>query len=300
MCLSTASSDAIEQLEIGSFTLKRDFKPRGSEQDPKSFDYQSSFSLSDSETQLSQEDIDIPQLNPKIDIFDLDILENLSSHGGVEAPYTIQNEKTTQQDGETLDWNEYKPNKAIFHKRSFSILCDGVLSFIKKHADQKMKIEYEIWYEFSSVLNPQFFNPFSLMDPNDSNYYSSALSIGQYVKFSLKRVAVCPTAYFLMSDKENKVKLRLRSFAFQARLYPESSEWETLDERFEINNLIKQGGYSIFYVDTDKYYNEFRVVQTSPIPIHKYHGFSLGFFEIHGDVKMYQRTKAAQDLSIYF
>lgn len=299
MCLST-SSDAAEQLEISSFALKRGFKPITTEQAQKSFDYQSSFSLSDSETQLSQEDIDIPQLNPKIDIFDLDILDNLSSHGGVEAPYTIQNEKSTQQDGDTLDWSEYKPNKEIFRRRNhFSALCDGILSFIKKNADQKKKIEYEIWYEFSSVLKPHVFNPFSLMDPNDTNSYTSAFSKGQYVKFSLKRVAVCPTAYFLMSD--NKIKIpKLRSFVFQARLYPEYSEWETLDERFEINSLTKLGGYSIFYVDTDKYYNEFRVVQTAPMPVHNFYGFSLSFFEIHGDVKIYQRTKAVQDLSIYF
>lgn len=100
---------------------------------------------------------------------------------------------------------------------------------------------------------------------------------------TFKRILINPIAYSIRSGIYQKNCPHLVSFSFEG-FDEKLQNWEVLDERENINNLIENGGFMIFFVrKNDKYYSSFKIKQTRPGSDNSW-GFSVSAFEIHGIV----------------
>jgi hypothetical protein len=113
-------------------------------------------------------------------------------------------------------------------------------------------------------------------------YGTGPSTVGQFFAIRFCRMRVLPCAYALRSDHYGEGTNHLRTFVFQARL--DGAEWTTLDERVKIGSLIPPGSHFLAFVDTDQYFNEFRILQTGPSHSN-FLSFNLSGMEIHGLVE---------------
>lgn len=200
----------------------------------------------------------------------------------------------------TINWDKYQPINIMkcnpFDQR---VAFGGIISYIYKSSKNRLNLA-EIVFRCKSISVKANIDPYSVMSLDSSFYYSTDKNHkGQWLSFQLTNVIVNPTAYSIMSDINQHYNPRLRSFAFQARLTPEDYEWTTLDEQYSINSLDESGSFKMFYIDTDKYYNEFRILQTGPA-LNQINSFSINALDLHGAVLPHvSRIQDRDSLSLF-
>jgi hypothetical protein len=111
--------------------------------------------------------------------------------------------------------------------------------------------------------------------------YESAPGPGQCLALTFHRIRIRPSAYAIKSGPVNRTTRHLTSHVFQG--WGERGEWETIDERQNLLDLLPGYTASLAHLDTAKYFHKFRLMQTDPAPPPGTH-FAISAFEIHGEI----------------
>lgn len=189
----------------------------------------------------------------------------------------------------------------------------GILFFIYFYSENKLNIEeVEFYYsggrERKNYLTTITQNPIlygvnqsdilNIFDYSNFNTYFRIDTIpNAFFGVKFKRIKVNPTSYSIRSGGSTNNIPHLVSFIFEG--YDEDTgKWDVLDERVNINDLIKVGGYKMFYVrKTIKYYSAFQIRQIEP-GHNNFWGFSLSAFDIHGIVILRNDVSMAKDTEL--
>ncbi|OHT13101.1 hypothetical protein TRFO_16853 [Tritrichomonas foetus] len=178
----------------------------------------------------------------------------------------------------------------------------GILNFIYQNSEKKTNLnEFRFLYR---SMRPGCFFAFTL-DYNSPFYYHTEIprktrrstdknntltnnyinADNEYFGVEFKRIEVHPHAYSLRSGDE-KLANFLISFVFQGRTRNDV-KWVTLDEQCNTAKIAHGSAFSIFFVDTDQFFTQFRVLQTGKALSGNF-SFCLSGFDIHGEIKMQQ------------
>jgi hypothetical protein len=96
-------------------------------------------------------------------------------------------------------------------------------------------------------------------------------------------IAVRPNASAIRAGPQSRSSPHLISFLFQA-FDKAAGEWVTLDERHNIFEIVPHFAARICYIDTDGFFNQFRILQTYASNLGSPQ-FAISGFEIHGAVQ---------------
>lgn len=162
----------------------------------------------------------------------------------------------------------------------------GILMYIYYYSTNKFNTnEIEVHFSGSRNIiwdNNKRFNIMNIFDyENINTKIDIENTIDAFFGITFKRIKIQPQAYSIRSSVLSSLITQLVSFTFEG--YDEENQrWDVLDERDNINDLIKSGGFCLFYVQTTtKCYSSFKIRQTGP-GSNKLYGFSIAAFDIHG------------------
>lgn len=165
----------------------------------------------------------------------------------------------------------YSKNKLNTEELEFHFSGGQSIKDYSKINQNSTKTGYNQW----NILN--IFNYLSA----DSGFHIESTK-NAFFGISFKRIKITPISYSIRSGTNQN---NLISFTFEG--YDEDSRnWDILDERVNINDLIPNGSFKMFYVHTTKKsYSLFKVQQTDP-GSNGYWGFSIAAFDIYGSVSI--------------
>lgn len=194
-----------------------------------------------------------------------------------------------------IEYSMFIQNSANTIDRTSLYECfHGILNYIYYYSDNKFNTE-EIMFHFSGGKSRKKFS--TKNNPNETNILNifnyknikQQFTIKSYknafIGITFKRISIVPVAYSIRSGPSSNRFSHLYSFTFDG--YDKyNKKWDTLDERVNINDLIYEGGFNLYYVrTTKKSYSSFRIRQTEKGNNGNW-GFSISAFEIHGIVLM--------------
>lgn len=171
----------------------------------------------------------------------------------------------------------------------------GILHYIFYNSGNKLNTR-ELEFHFSNGKMRQNFtvlekkspiNQYNILNIFDFENIDSQFIIDScknaFFGLTLLRIKVNPISYSIRSGRNFNNSLYLISFVFEA--YDEySCKWTVLDERVNINDVNRDGGFKMFPVrKTTKTYSKFRIRQIEPSANGNW-GFSIAALEIHGVV----------------
>lgn len=162
----------------------------------------------------------------------------------------------------------------------------GILFYIYFYSKNKFNIE-EIEIHFTGAKNifwenKNKFNIINIFDyENISTEINIESTVDAFFGVTFKRIKIQPISYSIRSGIFSNQVSHLVSFTFEG-FDEENQQWDVLDERLNINDLINSGGFSLFYVrTTTKCYSSFKLKQIGQGSNNTW-GFSLSAFDIHG------------------
>jgi hypothetical protein len=172
------------------------------------------------------------------------------------------------------------PDHLLTMASNLQACFDGILHTIWINSDKKYNVR-EIEFKHKTLCPSEDSHPTFVLDYEDRRRYGTGPSTsGQYFGVEFRRIRVRPVAYALRTDLNPDGTNHLRSWVFQGKNANEKN-WTTLDERLKDGSLMKAGAFVIGFVETRKYFTEFRVMQTGPSHMNSL-SFNLSGFEIHG------------------
>ena len=203
----------------------------------------------------------------------------------------ISNEKIQYSNFNQISFEEMN------HKNLYECF-HGILNYIYYYSGNKFNIEeIEIHYSGSksreslmkmdkyNKTNPR--NQHDIMNIFDYENINTEFTIGiiknAFFGVTFKRIQINPISYSIRSGVFSNNRSHLISFTFEG-YNEETCKWDILDERENINDLISEGSYHMFFVrKTGKYYSSFKIKQIRPSS-NDFWGFSISGFEIHGNI----------------
>lgn len=193
------------------------------------------------------------------------------------------------------NFNQLPPEK--MNNRIIYDCFHGILAYIYFYSENKLNIE-ELEFHFSGSNNTQQNNILNIFDYNDINLQFQIGSFRQaFFGITFKRIKIKPIAYSIRSGLLSNTSSHLVSFTFEG-FDIINNQWDLLDERANINDLIPSGGYNMFFVrSTDKCYSSFKIVQQEP-GNNGFWGFSIAAFDVHGIIYMNDESSAQLDENI--
>lgn len=234
----------------------------------------------------------------------------------------IQFDKPTMQqqltDGNSissidLDFSKYSSDQSLrINGRNLYECFHGILHYIYYYSSNKFNIN-EVEFFFTGGQNRQSYD--TIINNNNLNQINqwNIVNIFNYEDtysqfrvncardaifgFTLKRIKVKPLAYAIRSGSFPNSSTYLISFVFEG-LNEDLKNWEVIDERVNINDLVTPAGYALFYVrTTEKCYSSFRIRQTEP-GSSGFWGFSIAGLEIHGSIFLKDQNFVDQNESL--
>lgn len=163
----------------------------------------------------------------------------------------------------------------------------GILKYIYYYSENKLNInELEFYCSGSESKIIQNQNMLNIFD-----YENIALQIktecikNAFFGITFRRIKINPISYSIRSGFSSNNSSHLISFTFEG-FDEDNQKWDILDERVNLNDLIPNGGFNMYFVrSTHKRYSSFKIKQIEP-GHNGFWGFSISAFEVHGIVYM--------------
>ena len=187
----------------------------------------------------------------------------------------------------------------------------GILFYIYYYSENKFNVE-ELEFHYSggmeranlnktilanrATTNKDYFNILSIFDYENAH---SQFKINSYHNsffgVTFKRITIQPMAYSIRTGENQNIIASLTSFTFEA-FDEENNQWDILDERVNVNDLIRGGDYKMYFTrSVTKSYSSFKIRQIEP-GHNGFWGFSIAAFDIHGIVNA--KNEANDNLQI--
>jgi hypothetical protein len=126
-------------------------------------------------------------------------------------------------------------------------------------------------------------DPANILDFHSPQVFKSDIGPQQFLMVTFHHIVVRPTAYVIRTGPRNPSSPQLISFFFQG-FDREKREWIILDERHNIFEIVPSYVARMCFIDTDRFFSQFRILQTY-LSDRGSMQFCLSGFEIHGAIK---------------
>lgn len=207
-------------------------------------------------------------------------------------PNKITNKQIDYSNYTQLSASQINPNNLYdcFH---------GILFFIFYYSENKLNTE-EIEFHFSggkdrldltktrkhSRTNFDIFDILNIFEySNSKSQFKVNLVHNAFFGLTFKKVKINPIGYSIRSGENQNTIACLVSFTFEG-FNEETGQWDVLDERVNLNDLVRGGSYKMFFTKTtNKFYSSFKIKQTEP-GHNGFWGFSIAAFDVHGIVSL--------------
>ncbi|OHT10479.1 hypothetical protein TRFO_20232 [Tritrichomonas foetus] len=198
-----------------------------------------------------------------------------------------------------LDWRNYASKNVLFiDPSSMEDSFQGILNYIHICSETKFNVE-EIAFDYTETKSNQTSDPTAIFSYNDkTRKFQTGTSKYPYFSIRFKRIRVRPVAYAIRSNVISDGSPHLQTFVFQG-FDVDKQKWVLLDERVNSNDLIPDGHFALYNLYSEKYFQDFRILQTGRAH-NSMMAFALAGFEIHGDVQLIDEESEVSGHDIHF
>jgi hypothetical protein len=151
-------------------------------------------------------------------------------------------------------------------------LFQGILWYITEKSDWKYNL-WQIQLGYKEMTRGS--DPSNILHCNTEAEFRTPSSPGQFLQITFLKIRVQPYAYAVRFPVPARKPPHGTAFTLRGQVA--ADEWPVLDER--TFPFIGNPGTRIFFVDTDRYFTQFRLVPEQGVE------FALVAFDLHGTVE---------------